>query len=464
MASYRKLRVATYTRVSTLEQAEEGYSIQEQQDKLEKYCELKDWTITHRYSDPGFSGSNIKRPGIRELIMAAKQGDFDIVLVYKLDRLSRSQKDTLYLIEDVFQANQVDFVSLSENFDTSTAFGKAMIGILSVFAQLEREQIKERMTMGKIGRAKSGKAMAWSNPPFGYNFVNDVYEVDEFQAAIVKRIFSEYLSGDGPLKIAKRLNDEGHPGKGTQWSWKTVKDILMNVVYTGYISFKGELYPGMHKPIIDMETYKNTQKQIEIRRVNASNPRPFRSKYMLSGMLKCHYCGATLRIRVSINRRTRESTYRYNCPNSHPKYLADKPKTSCPSKFVYKNEVEKQVIEEIEKLPKNFKRKQEPTVDVDMLKKQIEVIKSKQSKLMDLYLVDGIDIEELNRRNNEFNKQIEALNKSLSVVPTELDVTEALNQAKNISELSYDDQKKLVKLLISEIEVANGSLEIHWRF
>ena len=124
MANYRKLRVATYTRVSTLEQAEEGYSIQEQQDKLEKYCELKDWTITHRYSDPGFSGSNIKRPGIRELITAAKQGNFDLVLVYKLDRLSRSQKDTLYLIEDVFQANQVDFVSLSENFDTSTPFGK----------------------------------------------------------------------------------------------------------------------------------------------------------------------------------------------------------------------------------------------------------------------------------------------------------------------------------------------------
>lgn len=155
MANYKKLRVATYTRVSTLEQAEEGYSIQEQQDKLEKYCEVKDWAITHRYSDPGFSGSNIKRPGIRELIAAAKQGDFDLVLVYKLDRLSRSQKDTLYLIEDVFQANQVDFVSLSENFDTSTPFGKAMIGILSVFAQLEREQIKERMTMGKIGRAKS---------------------------------------------------------------------------------------------------------------------------------------------------------------------------------------------------------------------------------------------------------------------------------------------------------------------
>ena len=332
MTSYRKLRVATYTRVSTLEQAEEGYSIQEQQDKLEKYCELKDWTITHRYSDPGFSGSNIKRPGIRELIAAAKQGDFDLVLVYKLDRLSRSQKDTLYLIEDVFQANQVDFVSLSENFDTSTPFGKAMIGILSVFAQLEREQIKERMTMGKIGRAKSGKAMGWSNVPFGYNLVGDVYEIDEFQATIVKRIFSEYLSGDSPATIAKRLNDEGHLGKGTRWSWKTVRDILMNVVYTGYISFKGELYPGMHKPIIDMETYKNTQKQIEIRRVSATNPRPFRAKYMLSGLLKCHYCGSTLMIGIGINQRTKARSYRYNCPLAHRNLFIKKPLKSKLSK------------------------------------------------------------------------------------------------------------------------------------
>ncbi len=465
MTSYRKLRVATYTRVSTLEQAEEGYSIQEQQDKLEKYCELKDWTITHRYSDPGFSGSNIRRPGIRELIAAAKQGDFDLVLVYKLDRLSRSQKDTLYLIEDVFQANQVDFVSLSENFDTSTPFGKAMIGILSVFAQLEREQIKERMTMGKIGRAKSGKAMGWSNVPFGYNLVGDVYEIDEFQATIVKRIFSEYLSGDSPVTIAKRLNDEGHLGKGTRWSWKTVRDVLMNIVYTGYISFKGELYPGMHKPIIDMETYKNAQTQLEIRRVNADNPRPFRAKYMLSGLLKCHYCGSTLVIGVSINQRTKARSYRYNCPSSHPrKNSTYKQKAACQSKFIYKETVEKQVIEEIEKLPKNFKHKKAPTVDVDAVKKQIKAIKGKQSKLMDLYLIDGIDVEELNRRNGEFNKQIEALNKNLSAVPTEPDVTEALNQAKNISELSYDEQKKLVRLLISEIEVANDSIKIHWRF
>ena len=153
-------KVAIYVRVSTTSQVDEGYSIDEQKAKLTSYCDIKDWNIYEIYTDGGFSGSNTERPALEQLIRDAKGKLFDTVLVYKLDRLSRSQKDTLYLIEDVFLENDIEFVSLLENFDTSTPFGKAMIGLLSVFAQLEREQIKERMQLGKLGRAKSGKSMA----------------------------------------------------------------------------------------------------------------------------------------------------------------------------------------------------------------------------------------------------------------------------------------------------------------
>ena len=135
-------KVAIYVRVSTTSQAEEGYSIEEQKDKLEAYCKIKDWSVYKVYTDGGFSGSNTNRPAIEQLIKDAQKKKFDTVLVYKLDRLSRSQKDTLYLIEEVFIKNGIEFLSLQENFDTSTPFGKAMIGLLAVFAQLEREQIK----------------------------------------------------------------------------------------------------------------------------------------------------------------------------------------------------------------------------------------------------------------------------------------------------------------------------------
>ena len=151
----RFLNVALYVRVSTDIQVD-GYSIDEQLERLEKYCDAKDWIIYNKYIDPGFTGSNINRPGLTKLLQDIHKGKIDLVLVYKLDRLSRSQKDTLYLIEEEFLPNNVDFISMTENFDTSTPFGKAMIGILSVFAQLERENIKTRLAMGHVGRAKAG--------------------------------------------------------------------------------------------------------------------------------------------------------------------------------------------------------------------------------------------------------------------------------------------------------------------
>ena len=150
------VRVAIYVRVSTEDQAEEGYSIGVQTEKLQAYCTAHDWNIVNTYTDPGFSGSNMERPALKRMLDDIKNGLIDMVLVYKLDRLSRSQRDTLYMIEDTFIANNVGFVSMTENFDTSTPLGKLMIGIMSAFAQLERETITARMQMGHDARAKDG--------------------------------------------------------------------------------------------------------------------------------------------------------------------------------------------------------------------------------------------------------------------------------------------------------------------
>ena len=126
--------IAIYVRVSTQEQAQNGYSVEEQTERLKKYSEAIGRNDFKIYTDGGFSGGNTDRPALQELINDIKSHLIDKVIVYKLDRLSRSQLDTLYLIEKVFLANDCDFVSISENFDTSTPFGKAMIGILAVFA------------------------------------------------------------------------------------------------------------------------------------------------------------------------------------------------------------------------------------------------------------------------------------------------------------------------------------------
>ena len=135
--SDKEVCAALYVRVSTEAQAEEGYSIEAQKERLEAFCVARGIKNYEFYIDGAYSGSNIERPELYRLIEDVKSGKITHVIVYKLDRLSRSQRDTLYLIEDVFNPNSVDFISMEENFDTSSPIGRAMLGILSAFAQLE---------------------------------------------------------------------------------------------------------------------------------------------------------------------------------------------------------------------------------------------------------------------------------------------------------------------------------------
>ena len=165
-----KKYAALYIRVSTDAQFEEGYSVDAQKDMLEGYCRSRGWKDYRFYIDGGFTGSNIDRPQMQRLIQDARAGEIAQVVVYKLDRLSRSQKDTLYLIEDVFNPAGVGFTSMNENLDTGTPMGRAMLGIMSAFAQLERETIRERTRMGMRERVRGGLWMGGGHPPFGYDY------------------------------------------------------------------------------------------------------------------------------------------------------------------------------------------------------------------------------------------------------------------------------------------------------
>ena len=215
----------------------------------------------YKYIDPGYSGSNINRPAIQKLISDVKSNKIDIVVVYKLDRLSRSQKDTLYLIEDIFLKNGVDFVSMNENFDTSSAFGRAMIGILYIFAQLEREQIKERTSMGRMERAKNGYWHGGGFDPVGYNYINGELIINEYEAMQVKEIFDLFIKGYTINQISLILFDKGYTTKyGNRKYASTVTSCLNLPLYIGKISYGGNLYDGKHQPIIDLETWDKAQK------------------------------------------------------------------------------------------------------------------------------------------------------------------------------------------------------------
>lgn len=475
-------KVAIYVRVSTTNQAEEGYSIDEQKDKLSSYCDIKDWSVYKVYTDGGFSGSNTNRPAIEQLIKDAKKRKFDTVLVYKLDRLSRSQKDTLYLIEDIFIKNNIAFLSLQENFDTSTPFGKAMIGLLSVFAQLEREQIKERMQLGKLGRAKAGKSMMWAKTSYGYDYHKETgtVTINPAQSLAIKFMFKSYLSGRSITKLRDDLNDK-YP-KPIPWNYRAVRVILGNPVYCGYNQFMGEIYKGNHEAIISKEDFDKTQEELKIRQRTAlenNNPRPFQAKYILSGISQCGYCGAPLKLLMGMVRKDGTRFIRYECHQRHPKKTKGvtvyNNNEKCDSGFYYKDALENYVLTEISKLQddtsyldKIFSDDNAETLDRESYKKQIEELSKKLSRLNDLYIDDRITLEELQSKSAEFISMRATLETELENDPAlrrdkrKADMRKLLN-AEKVFSMNYERQKILVRGIINKVQVTADKIVIKWK-
>lgn len=475
-------KVAIYIRVSTMSQMEEGYSIDEQKAKLESYCSIKDWNIYKVYTDGGFSGSTTERPALEQLIKDAQSKLFDTVLVYKLDRLSRSQKDTLYLIEDIFLKNNIEFVSLLENFDTSTPFGRAVIGLLSVFAQLEREQIKERMQLGKLGRAKAGKSMMWAKTSYGYNYDKETgsMTVNEYEALAVKEIYSSYLAGMSITKLRDKINEE-HP-KQPAWSYRTIRGILANPVYCGLNQYKGQTFQGTHKPIISLVDFEQTQRELAKRQQTAkelSNPRPFQAKYMLSGLAQCGYCHAPLKVILGAVRKDGSRFKRYECYQRHPRktrgvtvYNDNK---KCESSYYDMELLEHYVLTRISQLQNDPDKIQElfsddtsPAVDKQAIQKQIDSLTLKLSKLNDLYLDDRITLDELRAKSADFIKQRATLEEEIKKASTDKQAgqkkkIEKLLDASSVLDMSYDNQKVIVRELIDKVQVTSDKIVIRWK-
>lgn len=475
-------KVALYVRVSTTSQMEEGYSIEEQKAKLESYCDIKDWHIYKIYTDGGFSGSTTERPALEQLIKDAQSKLFDTVLVYKLDRLSRSQKDTLYLIEDIFLKNNIEFVSLLENFDTSTPFGRAVIGLLSVFAQLEREQIKERMQLGKLGRAKSGKSMMWAKTSYGYNYDKETgsMTVNEYEALAVKEIYSSYLAGMSITKLRDKINEE-YP-KQPAWSYRTIRGILANPVYCGLNQYKGQTFQGTHKPIISLVDFEQTQRELAKRQQTAkelSNPRPFQAKYMLSGLAQCGYCHAPLKVILGAVRKDGSRFKRYECYQRHPRktkgvtvYNDNK---KCESGYYDMDLLEHYVLTRIaqlqndpDKIKELFSDDTSPAVDKQAIQKQIDSLTLKLSKLNDLYLDDRITLDELKTKSADFIKQRTALEEEIKKASTDKQAgqrekVEKILDASSVLDMSYDNQKVIVRELIEKVQVTSDKIVIRWK-
>ena len=286
-----KLKVALYRRISTLTQLEKGYSLEAQLERMLAYCKAKDYEVVMNIEDPGYSGANLERPGIARIIEAVQNKVVDIVLVYKLDRLSRSQKDVLYMIEDVFLPNKVDFVSISENFDTTTPAGRAMIGLLSVFSQLEKENITERFMSGRQQRARRSLWHGGGTEPIGYDYIDGHLEVNKEEAYQVKLVYEMYAAGSSMTEIAEHMQKQDYQTKHGGWSYlSTIANVLDNPLYAGLIHFDGVIVPGSHKPIVNKELNRKVKAMRERAKILAYKQTD--SKHLLTGLIYCYKCGA----------------------------------------------------------------------------------------------------------------------------------------------------------------------------
>lgn len=474
------VRVAIYIRVSTQEQAEEGHSIPMQTDRLKKYCEAKGWIVANVYTDPGYSGSNINRPALTKMISDIGSGSIDMVLVYKLDRLSRSQKDTLYLIEDIFLKNNVDFVSMNENFDTSTPFGRAMIGILSVFAQLEREQIKERMAMGHVGRAKEGYWRGGSGAPIGYDFIDGKLVINDYEAIQIREIFDLFLKGNSIHSITDIMKLR-YNNRYSGWNnYGTVSKILKNTIYIGKIKYKGHEYEGQHEPIISNEIFDAAQLRYSefARGLTASQKSPYKGKHLLSGLLFCGNCGARYFTKCVMSKKA--GTYYYYICYSRDGNREMKKIDHCKNPNYREDMLNNIVIKEILCLTFNpdaidkMKQKQSKMPDdkLSVISNRISDIDKQIGKLMDLYQIDSISLADISARtgplNNERvmleNELIELRSKDTSLLTTD-DAKKIVKTADKIfTDGTYDEQRNLIDMLISKIVVLNNGIKIYWKF
>jgi DNA invertase Pin-like site-specific DNA recombinase len=266
------LKAALYTRVSTEDQAKEGFSLDSQIERLRSYCMARGWQVYKEYVDDGYSGRYTKRPAYQELM--DEIDSWDVLLVLKMDRIHRNSRHFMEMMDEL-RRREKEFVSMTESLDTSTAMGRFVVDIIQRIAQLESEQIGERVYAGMHQKASTPlerldpdkSPYLGFNHPFGYDYLDGKLVVNSEEADVVRKIFASYLGGKSMGETAKGLNRLNIPTKrGGKWDKRTISKILKNPLYIGQVLWDGIVRSAPHESIIERENFDSVQGIIAKRR------------------------------------------------------------------------------------------------------------------------------------------------------------------------------------------------------
>lgn len=256
------MRAALYARVSTEDQAVEGFSLDAQFRRLEAYCRVRGWEVAGQYRDEGYSGKTTKRPEYQRMMSESDQ--WDVLLVLKMDRLHRNSVNFTRMMDELREKGK-EFNSVQEKFDTTTAMGRFVMDIMQRIAQLESEQIGERTYMGMEYKAKNESCSLGSGHPYGYEYTDEGLRVVKDEAHTVRAIYNMYVRGSTMEDIADFLNEAGVPAKkGGKWNRQSVCNILHNPLYAGYRDWNGIVRRGEQEAIVDLRVYERINGPVEL--------------------------------------------------------------------------------------------------------------------------------------------------------------------------------------------------------
>ena len=480
------LKTGIYARVSTEEQAQEGFSIRAQTEKLKQYALLKEWDIQDIYVDDGISGKNIvDRPEINRLIKDIKDGKVNNVLVFKVDRLTRSIKNLMELVE-IFDEYNCAFNSLTESIDTDTPSGRMFLKIIGIFAEFERENLISRVTLGLERKVREGYSLSSYGTSYGYDIKKGerVQTIVPAEAKIVKEIFEMYVNENIPMfAIAQELTRRNIKTKKNSGRWIncTIKGILENPTYIGKVRYslqdKSRYFEadGHHEAIIDKDIFQLAQEKMS-RNHRIFKTKPPREESYFCGVLYCGKCGRKFTTHHNSKRIRKDGSeyiaISYKC-NGVSNY-------GCKMPQIIHHKMENLFSEHVEDIPtlkaENAEIRNKEIADKQKLileyivecEKKLKANEERKKQVMSQYMENAISFEEykelLEISNEQYVVLVNEIEKSASEIPTEKE--NPITRADIITELTENWERlnnkerfiflqRFVKKIVINVEVAS---------
>jgi len=486
----KTVRCAIYTRKSTEDGLEQEFnSLDAQRDAGEAYIASQrheGWEcIPTMYDDGGYTGGNLDRPAMQRLMADIDAGKVDCVVVYKVDRLSRSLMDFSRVMEK-FDARGVAFCSVTQQFNTASSMGRLILNVLLSFAQFEREMISER-TRDKIAAARRRGKWSGGMPLLGYNVIESKLVVIPEEAERVRQIFGVYLEHGSLLETAKELNNRGWRTKlwttkkgrqrgGKHFDKTNLHTLLTNTTYIGKIRYREEVHEGEHQAIVDSPLFMSVQTRLQRNGRGGHEKARNQHAALLRGVLRCKSCDRSM-VHTSSTKRNRRYRY-YVCGGAQKRGHA-----TCPAPSIPADQIETFVIGEIKAIAadaeligeiyeQSHAKVKEKLDDLTHERdSQIEFLRSYHGQAEHLAITSGplelvadvqTRITTSERRLNELEEQIQSLE---SKAPKRVDIANSLAEFDELwSTMKPSARNELIENLIDRVDYDGvaGTVDIHF--